>query len=472
MVIRESGFIKHILQSSESIDKIAKLDKLLSQIKELVGSHKNYRLADFINYLDVLEKHNITVKTRGKALSEKAVHLMTAHKSKGLEFDYVCVVNLVDGHWGNKREMRKFKLPLSGSAVLDYDAIEDERRLFYVALTRARKEVSLTYAKSAEDGKILLPSQFLGEIDPVHLTIVDTKKLEEKYEATRADEFLPSKALPKDLKNKEYLRRLFFEQGLSVTALNNYLVCPWQYFFSNLVRLPQVLSKHQMYGTAVHNTLKHFFDKYRDEQDLSKKEFLDLFEKYLAKQPISQNDFEETLAKGWESLGGYYDNYKNTWNRSVLNEFNIAGVYCDLKEKVDGEDKILLKGQLDKIEMKNDGTVNVVDYKTRKPLSRNQIEGKTKNSDGNYKRQLVFYKILLDKYEKGKYQMQTGELDFIEPDDKGEYGKENFEITTDDEREVLDLISQTATNIANLDFWDKRCEKKDCEYCALRNIMK
>jgi DNA helicase II / ATP-dependent DNA helicase PcrA len=472
LVIRESGFIKHILQSSESIDKIAKLDKLLSQMKELVGSHKNYRLADFINYLDVLEKHNITVKTRGKALSEKAVHLMTAHKSKGLEFDYVCVVNLVDGHWGNKREMRKFKLPLSGSAVLDYDAIEDERRLFYVALTRARKEVSLTYAKSAEDGKILLPSQFLGEIDPVHLTIVDTKKLEEKYEATRADEFLPSKALPKDLKNKEYLRRLFFEQGLSVTALNNYLVCPWQYFFSNLVRLPQVLSKHQMYGTAVHNTLKHFFDKYRDEQDLSKKEFLDLFEKYLAKQPISQNDFEETLAKGWESLGGYYDNYKNTWNRSVLNEFNIAGVYCDLKEKVDGEDKILLKGQLDKIEMKNDGTVNVVDYKTRKPLSRNQIEGKTKNSDGNYKRQLVFYKILLDKYEKGKYQMQTGELDFIEPDDKGEYGKENFEITADDEKEVLDLISQTATNIANLDFWDKRCEKKDCEYCALRNIMK
>ncbi len=472
MIIRESGFIKHILQSSESLDKIAKLDKLLSQMKELTASHKNYRLADFINYLDVLEKHNITVKTKGKAMSEKAVHLMTAHKAKGLEFDYVYVVNLVDGHWGNKREMRKFKLPISGSTILDYDAIEDERRLFYVALTRARKEACLSYAKSAEDGKILLPSQFLGEIDSAHLVIIDTKKLEEKYEATRADEFLPSKALPKDLKNKEYLRRLFFEQGLSVTALNNYLVCPWQYFFSNLVRLPQVLSKHQMYGTAVHNTLKHFFDKYRDEQDLSKKELLDLFEKYLAKQPISQNDFEDTIIKGRESLGGYYDNYKNTWIRSVLNEFNIVGVYADLKEKVDGEDKILLKGQLDKIEIKNDGTVNVVDYKTRKPLSRNQIEGKTKNSDGNYKRQLVFYKILLDKYEKGKFQMHTGELDFIEPALNGEYIKENFEITADDEKEVLELISQTATNIANLDFWDKRCEKKDCEYCALRAIMK
>ncbi len=470
--ICESNFIKHILQSSESIDKIAKLDKLLSQLKELVGSHKNYRLDDFINYLDILEKHNIVIRTRGKTLAERAVHLMTAHKSKGLEFDYVYVINLVDGHWGNKREMRKFKLPISGSDILNYEAIDDERRLFYVAITRAKKAVILTQAKLSEEGKALLPSQFLGEIDPIHLQIKETKDLEQKYETSRADDFTESKAQPRDLKDKEYLKNLFFEQGLSVTALNNYLTCPWQYFFSNLVRLPQVQSKHQAYGTAVHNTLKHFFDKYKEEQDLGQKELLDLFEKYLIKQSLNQNDYEETLKKGREALSGYYDNYKSTWSRSLINEFSIVGVYADLKEKVGNEDKILLKGQLDKIEIKDDGTVNVVDYKTRKPLSRNQIEGKTKSSDGNYKRQLVFYKILLDKYEKGKYQMQTGELDFIEPDDKGNYKKESFEITAEDEKEVLDLIGKTATQIATLDFWNKKCEDKNCEFCKLRDIMR
>jgi DNA helicase-2/ATP-dependent DNA helicase PcrA len=472
LIIRESGFINHILKSSESIDKIAKLDRLLNQMKELVGTHKNYRLADFVNYLDVLEKHNIVIRTRGKALAEKSVHLLTAHKSKGLEFDYVYVINLTDGHWGNKREMRKFKLPMSGADIMTYDAIDDERRLFYVALTRARREAVLTYAKLSEDGKSLLPSQFIGEIEPTLLSVVETKGLEDKYDKTRSEDFMASQARPKDLKDQEYLHRLFFEQGLSVTALNNYLVCPWRYFFSNLVRLPQAQSKHQLYGTAVHNTLKHFFDKYRDEQDLSKKELLDLFEKYLAKQPISQADFEETLIKGRESLGGYFDNYKGTWNRSLINEFSIAGVYAELGETVSGEDKILLKGQLDKIEIQDDGTVNVVDYKTKKPMSRNQIEGKTKSDDGKYKRQLVFYKILLDKYEKGKYQMRTGELDFIEPDDKGDYRKERFDITPEDEQTVLNLISQTAKSIARLEFWDKKCDDKDCEYCALREIMK
>jgi CRISPR/Cas system-associated exonuclease Cas4 (RecB family) len=301
---------------------------------------------------------------------------------------------------------------------------------------------------------------------------VETKELEDKYEASRADDFLVSKAVPNDFKDREYLRKLFFEQGLSVTALNNYLTCPWRYFFCNLVRLPQALSKHQIYGTAVHNTLKHFFDKYRDNQDLSKKELLDLFEKYLAKQPIGVKDYEETLLKGIESLGGYYDNYQGTWNRSVINEFNIAGVYTNLQTPVSGEDKILLKGTLDKIEIQNDGMVTVVDYKTKKPMSRNQIEGKTKAGDGNYKRQLVFYKILLDKYEKGKYQMMKGELDFIEPDEKDRYKKESFEITAEDEKEVVDLIGKTATSIATFDFWTKKCDDKKCEYCALRDIMK
>lgn len=481
LLVRESGFIKYILMSSESADKLNKLDKLLNQMKELVNSHKNYRLVDFINYLVILEKHNIVIKVRDKALTDKSVHLMTAHKSKGLEFDYIYIINLVDGHWGNKKEMSKFKLPIGSgqNEALSSDPIDDERRLLYVALTRARKEVYLTHSQLSEEGKSLLPSQFLGEIDLELISIRETKKLEEKYELNLADNFLISKVVTKDLKDKNYLRKLFFEQGLSVTALNNYLTCPWQYFFCNLVRLPQVLSKHQMYGTAMHNTLKHFFDKYRDEQDLNKQELLDLFEKYLVKQPIGQNDYETTLQKGKLSLSGYYDNYNTRWSRSVINEFNIAGVYAELSsddnegpEVSEGHNKILLKGTLDKIEIQPDGMVTVVDYKTKKPMSRNQIEGKTKTGDGKYKRQLVFYKILLDKYEKGKYQMTTGELDFIEPDEKGRYRKESFIITPEEEKEVLALIAKTATSIANFDFWTKRCDDRKCEYCALRDIMK
>ena len=104
---------------------------------------------------------------------------------------------------------------------------------------------------------------------------------------------------------------------------------------------------------------------------------------------------------------------------------------------------MLLKGKLDKLEIDEDGNVNVVDYKTSKPKSRNEIEGKTKNSKGDYKRQLVFYKLLLDKYEKGKYKMTSGEIDFTEPDDSGNYHKEKLPIS---EADVLILIDDIKEN--------------------------
>jgi len=476
-LVRESGFLNHIMGSADSADKLVRLDKLFTQMKDLVLSHKEYRLNDFINYLDVLEKHNVIIRTKGKSLSISAVHLMTAHKSKGLEFDYIYIANLVDGHWGNKREMRKFKLPHNWQDFGEFEAIDDERRLFYVALTRAKKEIVLSYAKQSEDGRPELPSQFLGEIDKAFITEKNTTKLEEKYDTHQLDNFLPGKNKKDDLKDKEYLRKIFFDQGLSVTALSNYLTCPWQYFFSNLVRLPQAPTKHQSYGTAVHATLQHFFDKYKNDEDLSKKELLDLFSKYLAKQPIGENDFSDTLEKGMVSLSGYYDFYNNTWIRSIINEFKIAGVFIDLPDKPTGEEKILLKGNLDKVEITNEGCVNIVDYKTKKPMTRNDIEGKTKNSDGNYKRQLVFYKILLDNYPPDssgtpKYKMETGELDFIEPNNKGDYKKEKFTITDEDTKELIKIIQNTASEIANLSFWERKCNEKDCKYCKLKSLMK
>ncbi len=110
-------------------------------------------------------------------------------------------------------------------------------------------------------------------------------------------------------------------------------------------------------------------------------------------------------------------------------------------------------------------------------MTRNEIEGQTKNSDGNYKRQLVFYKILLDKYPGNiegsiKYMMETGELDFIEPDTSGKYKKEKFIISEDEEKELITIIQMTTKDIANFEFWDKKCDDKKCEYCKLKEIMK
>src|SRR3989344_5486659 len=126
-----------------------------------------------------------------------------------------------------------------------------------------------------------------------------------------------------------------------------------------------------------------------------------------------------------------------------------------------------LTGKLDKVEFIKEG-VRVVDYKTGKPKSRNYILGKTKQAGaGDYWRQLVFYKLLLDRYQEGKYRMREGIIDFIEPNKAGRYKQENFTIEKSELVGLEKLIKKTADEILNLKFWNRRCGDKKCQFCHL-----
>ncbi len=447
IIIRESGYLDYTLSASDSLDRMATLEVFFGEIKKMAGNRREYFLRDFVEHLERVREHGILSKT-GKGIMKDGIRLMTAHKSKGLEFDHVYITGAYDGHWGNKSRRSFFKtLPAFQNGV------EDERRLFYVALTRARKTVSITYSKQDSDCKEQLPTQFIGEISD------NLKKFESvKNKSDFISNFKESVVHEHhEIRNKEYLQQLFLEQGLAVTALNNYLKCPWEYFFVNLIRLPKAQSKHQMYGTAVHETLKIFFDKYREEQDMNIAEFLSLLEFNLNKTLLSPNDLKDSLKKGKEALKGYFEAYKGSWNRSLMTEYSIRGVQIDI-----GEFKLILKGNLDKVELLNDTDVNVVDYKTGKRKSDNKE---------NYARQLTFYKILLSLDDKKKYNMVSGELDFVEPEANGKYKKDKLIITDEDVSKLVELIKQKAKEIYSLAFWDKNCGEDDCEYCALGSFL-
>lgn len=446
-IVHESGFLAHTLKSESSFDRLSTLEAFFEQIRSLAGARKEYYLKDFVTHLERVREHGILTKIG--SIKRDGVRLMTAHRSKGLEFDYVYIIGAYDGHWGNKQARNYFHIPLTlGSSSA---GIDDERRLFYVALTRARKVVTITYAREGNEGREQLPAQFIGEIEE------RLKKTEVHGEKVSIEDHL--KEMPKkSVDNKKYLQDLFMEQGLSVTALNNYLRCPWEYFFVNLIRVPKAQNKHQMYGTAVHSTLKTFFDKYKVEEDMSKEDLLKLFEFNLNKLPFTPTDLAETLKKGRKSLVGYYDTYKNKWPRQFFTEFSIKGVHLESPIGT-----VLLKGNLDKVELLNDREVNVVDYKTGKPKSK---------VDENYHRQLIFYKLLLDLDEKKKYLMKSGELDFVEPDDKGKFKKVRYEVSDVEVKELVELIKKTATEIYNLSFWGTTCGEKDCEFCELGRLLK
>ena len=469
IVVRESGFLGYILAQAGSFDRMAKLDGLFNEARKLMENHKECGVKDFISYIDTFKEYEVSVGSRGRNFSG-GVHLMTAHKSKGLEFDYVYIVGAYDKHWGGRRQRSDFKIFSGDMPIVSFNDNDDERRLFYVAITRARKGVLISYTKEGLDGRNQLPSRFIEEIDDKFMEKVDVLKMEKKFADRRGEKFLPKINFGPHISDKKYLRKLFLEKGLAVTALNNYLKCPWEYFFNNLVQIPKSPSKFQIYGSVVHGSLKEYFDYFKIDGDVGNDFILRRFEKYLGYKALSSVDYQELLEKGKKSLNGYYETYHNLWQKNVLNEFKIKGVLFEVdlgKEKIE----LTLKGNLDKIEILPDGDVNVVDYKTGKPKSRNDIEGKTKNSQGDYKRQLVFYKILLDRCEKGKYKMVSGELDFVEPDDKERYHKEKFIIDEKDVEELEKIIQKSAQEIYDLSFWDKMCEDKKCAYCGIRKMM-
>lgn len=472
--IRESGYLNALLAGPDPLLSLRKVQGFYTEVKKLVERNKHAKLTDLIEYLKRLEQHELIIKQKAGSPVQGRVRLMTAHRSKGLEFNQVYIIRAADGRWGNKRHPEKIKLPAELFALgenvspgLTSLGLDDERRLFYVALTRAKQALTISFGRLKEDGREQVVTQFVTELNQTLVEKGETEEIEKELE--NKPEVLFQAPVKLDLKlEKNLVRELFQKQGLAVTHLNNYLDCPWKYFYTNLLRVPQAPGPAQMYGIAVHAALKDFFDKPKDKNYL-----LDKFADYLNKQPLTEQDYGRLLSEGRKFLAGYYDAWHKLWVENTLNEYKIKGVQLS--------PEIKLRGDIDKIEFLGAGDqVNVVDYKTSAPKTRGQIEGTTKDSKGNIKRQLVFYKLLLDQFGStssprvltNNFKMVSAEVDFLRPDSRGQYKKEKFIITTEEVETLTKEIQRVADEILNLKFWDKRCDDKKCQYCALREMMR
>jgi hypothetical protein len=93
--------------------------------------------------------------------------------------------------------------------------------------------------------------------------------------------------------------------------------------------------------------------------------------------------------------------------------------------------------------------------------------GATQSSDGNYFRQLAFYKLLLARTEQPQTMLE-GTIEFVEPDDKDRIRLETFEISDADVAELESLLRKTAGEITTLSFWNDPCDEAECEWCAIR----
>jgi DNA helicase-2/ATP-dependent DNA helicase PcrA len=162
-----------MLNAMDSRDQLLKIDKLFDEVKRQVKSNSNYSLSNFITFVDAYHKYNLDIETNNPEIIE-GVKLMTAHKSKGLEFEYVYMINATRKNWEKSKGFNKISLPIK-----DYKGdIDDERRLFYVAMTRAKDGLFISSSITDWEGKDQEKSQFVSEINEEFLEYVDVNNFE------------------------------------------------------------------------------------------------------------------------------------------------------------------------------------------------------------------------------------------------------------------------------------------------------
>jgi DNA helicase-2/ATP-dependent DNA helicase PcrA len=471
-IIQKAGVLSHIMQSTDKHWQLQILTGLFDFVKEETHRNPFLNLQHLVNLIELMEKEDINLPLVQVSGSDKGINLLTAHGAKGLEFEYVFVAGCNAAYWEKKRKPGGgYKLPdtmfVSSSSPIggSRKGAEDEelRRLFYVAITRAEQHLYISYSKFKNDGKELEPTMFIAEIQdehqlPVEKVIIDNEVLSD----FTALHFGEAEAPEIEKIEEEFISRILEKFSMNVTALNNYLKCPLEFYFKNLIRIPSPKNEATEFGSAVHHALEKLFRKMQEggkEKFPSKEEFISDFEWYMHRhrESFTKEQFDRRIEYGQEVLINYYDKYISSFNKIVAIERNIRNVMIK---------GVPLKGKLDKLEF--DGkSVNVVDYKTGDPdKAIPQTKGPSEKdpNGGNYWRQAVFYKILVDNYEQKDWKVVSTEFDFIEPDKKKNYRKEKIIITPADITTVTQQITSTWEKIQNREFYIG-CGKEDCHWC-------
>ena len=464
-ITRKAGVLGHIIQSSEKIWLMQVLSGLFNFIKDETHRQPLLSLQQLVDILDLMEKEDIPLPLVEVSGSDKGVNLMTAHGSKGLEFEFVFFAGCNASSWEKKRKPGGgYSLPDTMFSSQPKQKDEEElRRLFYVALTRAEHHLFISYSKYKPDGKELEPSMFIAEIQDLHPELKTETGIIKAEDIFSFSVLQFTAAAPEIEKmEEEFIGRLLEKFSMNVTALNNYLKCPLEFYFKNLVRIPSPKNEATEFGSSVHYALEQLFRKMQEsgkEQFSPKEEFIADFEWYMHRhrESFTREQFERRLEYGQEVLSNYYDKYIHQFNKIVAIERNIRNVV------VNG---VPLKGKLDKLEF--DGkAVNVVDYKTGDPdKAIPKLKGPHEKdpNGGDYWRQAVFYKILVDNYSAKDWKVASTEFDFIEPDKKKIYRKEKVVISPADITTVTNQITSTWQKIHERDFYTG-CGKEDCHWC-------
>lgn len=437
----------------------------LSSLRVFMQALREYKqgeilkVEDLVAYVDIHQKNGLLVTDNSPYISAlSAVSLLSAHKAKGLEFETVFVLSCEDSVWMSRGYGSKLPFPMNLPIAPAGDDFDDKLRLFFVAITRAKRHLYLTASKSGDKGDEALPLQFISTAPQDFFNEPDDSVIEKDTpEITEilADSWHEYHKPPTTIKESVLLSHMVENYQMSVTHLNNFLDVtkggPQAFLELNLLRFPQAKTVSAGYGTAIHATIERAYTHIRREGHIPSKEaFLDIFITLLKKERLSNRDLEEHTKRGIKNLTLFYDAKKDTFNITDKIEVNFKnqGVI------VEGAH---LAGKIDKMVSVSGNKYIVHDFKTGSVAR--SWKGTTdyeKIKLNNYARQLAFYKLLVENSREfsDHYTVDMGVVEFVETDDHGTLVDLPLVLEPEFVKRTEKLISAVYKKIVSLDFPD------------------
>lgn len=461
-IINRTGLLTYFYKSGKNrSENLAGIRKIISEATDFQNSDSTKNLSDFVKYLDDCFENEIDINLDKDSVVQNAVQLMTYHGSKGREFEYVYLPNLISSNWEDFRMPGEYKLITED--VPDKDAAQAKKdsellKLLFVGITRAKHTLTISFADS-NNGKA---QQITKYLEPTANYDFDSEQFEcsaddlttEFYRSVSSDVFDNQKAFKNEI--EERVKSVV----LSPSRLNDYLSCPRKFFYVKVlgIDVEEADWDGANFGTLIHSLLERAVKVAKESAYPTLEEILEKFRLGMDGMKFSSEAKKEKYFKqGQKLLTNYYPYFSQIPISRITDiEFSFYGV------DVDGD---FITGKIDRIEKNSDGTFELYDYKTGNYSSEKKIAPNEEKQ--NYFNQLCFYKYAYEKLTGNKVS-KVGII-YVENHEKSV----DKYLTDDDMKYIETLIKGTYQNIKALKFNPIKEDKQGaCKNCVYKQLCK
>jgi DNA helicase-2/ATP-dependent DNA helicase PcrA len=465
-IIHKSGLLRATLKQKDSVLQVQILNTLMHFCEQSVEREPNIRVIDWMLMMERMQDNHLPLALEMPQVSKDSIHLLTAHRSKGLEFEYVFLYDNVQAEWeGKGSHTGVFSFPPTLKMEPETDELEASRRLFYVAMTRASRFLQMGFSNVNAVGKLSMPTLFITELLADKWVDVEKRAIPEAdMNQIRENNIKPILLPPSFRPDKAFIEHKMETFMLTVSSLNRFLNCPLSFFYRDVLGIQASKNVASIFGSAIHDALFEWTSDLKYAKKTEDKKLPDLFEKYLKRSRswFSKNSWDNHLHRGKACLNDFVSTCDIEKLRRSTPELSIR--YID-------EYGYKYKGVLDRVDDVKGGKVHLVDYKTGKPKRNTFQKPSWKGNNpygGVYWRQLAFYHLLFEGHNPNGLLVEETKLIFPEEAPESSSREVIVALETEDLIAFKNLIRDVHRQIQAQDFY-RGCGSVSCVWCNYLN---